>query len=148
MRAELLEDERRDAVRRAVRGVDDDAHAVEREVARERLLEEDDVAAARVFELLGAPDPGARGALAEERVVRASGARSRLSASSGSLKPSPPKILMPLSWYGLWLALMTMPASARMLTVRCAMAGVGIGPQSITRPPIAQTPLAMACSSM
>src|ERR1700722_7610271 len=43
---------------------------------------------------------------------------------------------------------MTMPASARMLTVRCAMAGVGIGPQSITRPPIAHTPLAIACSSM
>jgi hypothetical protein len=55
---------------------------------------------------------------------------------------------MPLSWYGLWLALITMPASARMLTVRCAMAGVGMGPQSITRPPVAQTPLAMACSSM
>ena len=35
-----------------------------------------------------------------------------------------------------------------MLTVRCAMAGVGIGPQSSTRPPTAQTPLAMACSSM
>ena len=64
------------------------------------------------------------------------------------MKPSAPKTLMPLSWYGLWLALMTMPASARMLTVRCAMAGVGIGPQSITRPPIAQTPLAIACSSM
>src|SRR5580704_15428674 len=43
---------------------------------------------------------------------------------------------------------MTMPASARMLTVRWAMAGVGIGPHSIARPPVAHTPLAMACSSM
>ena len=33
LRAELLKDERRDAVGGAVRGVDDDAHAVEREVA-------------------------------------------------------------------------------------------------------------------
>ena len=71
-----------------------------------------------------------------------------ISASSGSLKPSPPKILMPLSAYGLWLALMTMPASARMLTVRCATAGVGMGPQSITRPPIEQIPEAMAVSIM
>ncbi len=56
-------------VGRAVRGVDDDAHAVEREVARERLLEEDDVAAARVLELLGPPDAGSGGALAEEAIV-------------------------------------------------------------------------------
>jgi hypothetical protein len=48
----------------------------------------------------------------------------------------------------LWLALMTMPASARMLTVRCATAGVGMGPQSITRPPIEQIPEAMAVSIM
>ena len=70
------------------------------------------------------------------------------SASSGSLKPSLPKILMPLSSYGLWLALMTMPASARMLTVRCATAGVGTGPHSSTRPPIDVMPDAIAVSSM
>ena len=64
------------------------------------------------------------------------------------MKPSAPKILMPLSSYGLWLALMTMPASARMLTVRCATAGVGIGPHSITRPPIDEMPEAIAVSSM
>ena len=52
-----------------MRGVDDDAHAVEREVARERLLEEDDVAPARVLELLGAADAGPGRALAEELVV-------------------------------------------------------------------------------
>src|SRR5690349_7375763 len=70
------------------------------------------------------------------------------SSSSGSLNPSAPKILIPLSWYGLWLALITMPASARMLVVRCATAGVGIGPQRMTRPPIEQMPAASACSSM
>ncbi len=55
---------------------------------------------------------------------------------------------MPLSAYGLWLALITMPASARMLTVRWATAGVGIGPQRSTRPPMEQTPEASAVSSM
>ena len=55
---------------------------------------------------------------------------------------------MPLSSYGLWLALITMPASARMLTVRCATAGVGTGPHSSTRPPIEVTPAASAVSSM
>ena len=70
------------------------------------------------------------------------------SASSGSLKPSAPKILMPLSSYGLWLALITIPASARMLTARCATAGVGTGPHSSTRPPIDVIPEAIAVSSM
>ena len=70
------------------------------------------------------------------------------SAASGSLKPSWPKILMPLSAYGLWLALITMPASARMLTVRWATAGVGMGPHSITRPPMEQMPEAIAVSIM
>jgi hypothetical protein len=55
---------------------------------------------------------------------------------------------MPLSANGLWLALITIPASARMLTVRCATAGVGSGPQSSTRPPIEQTPEAIAVSIM
>ena len=70
------------------------------------------------------------------------------SASSASLKPSVAKILMPLSAYGLWLALMTTPASTRMLEVRWATAGVGMGPQRITSPPMEQTPAAMAVSSM
>ncbi len=70
------------------------------------------------------------------------------SISSGSLKPSGPKILIPLSMYGLWLALITMPASALMLVVRCAIAGVGIGPHRMTRPPIEQMPAASAVSSM
>ena len=91
-------------------------HAVERQVAREGVLDEHDVAAARVLELLGArrcSRPVVRGARAAARpAIRRS---ISASASSGSLKPSAPKILMPLSWYGLWLALITMPASARML---------------------------------
>ena len=71
VRAELAEDERRDPVGGAVRRVDDDAHAVEREIARERLLREDDVAPARVLEPLGARRcPGPVGARAEEHVVR------------------------------------------------------------------------------
>ena len=96
-------------------GVDHDPHAVEREVAGEGGLGEDDVAPARVLELLGAADAGAGLARAEQRSRRAMSASISASASSGSLKPSPPKILMPLSSYGLWLALITMPASARML---------------------------------
>ena len=70
------------------------------------------------------------------------------SCQSGSLNPSGPNSLMPLSPYGLWLALMTTPASARMLCVRNATAGVGTGPQMMTRPPIAQMPEAMAVSHM
>ena len=72
----------------------------------------------------------------------------RSSVSSGSLKPSRPKNLMPLSWYGLWLALITTPASARIDSVMKAMPGVGSGPMSITSTPMEQMPEAMACSSM
>ena len=73
LRAELLEDERRDAVGRAVGGVDHDLDAVEREVPREGRLGEDHVAAARVLELLGAADRLAglahrQGALFEQRL--------------------------------------------------------------------------------
>ena len=92
-----------------MRGVDDDAHAVEREVAREGGLGEDDVAAARVLELLGAADRRARSCAGPRRVASRIRRSISASASSGSLKPSAPKILMPLSAYGLWLALMTMP---------------------------------------
>ncbi len=70
------------------------------------------------------------------------------STSSGSLKPSREKNLMPLSWYGLWLALMTTPASARIEWVMKAMPGVGSGPHSSTSTPMEQMPEAMACSSM
>ena len=69
LRPELLQDERRHAVGRPVRCVDHHAHAVERHVARERLLEEDDVSSARVLELLRAPDAGPSRAFAEELVV-------------------------------------------------------------------------------
>ncbi len=70
------------------------------------------------------------------------------STSSGSLKPSREKNLIPLSWYGLWLALITTPASARIDWVMKAMAGVGSGPLSITSTPMELMPEAMACSSM
>ena len=57
-------------VRRAMRRVDDDLHAVERQVAREGLLEEDHVAPApRLLQLLRAPDGGPGGSLAEQLVV-------------------------------------------------------------------------------
>ena len=131
-----------------MRGVDHDAHAVEREVAREGVLDEDDVAAARVVEPLRAADGGAGAARAPCSASSAISRSISASASSGSLKPSAPKILMPLSSYGLWLALITTPASARMLLVRYATAGVGMGPQSMTSPPIEQMPEASAVSSM
>ena len=71
-----------------------------------------------------------------------------ISMSSGSLNPSRLKNLMPLSWYGLWLAEMTAPASARIETVSCEMAGVGSGPQMSTSTPMLQMPEASAVSSM
>ena len=55
---------------------------------------------------------------------------------------------MPLSWYGLWLALITTPASDRMDSVRNAIPGVGSGPVRTTSTPIEQIPEAMAVSSM
>ena len=70
------------------------------------------------------------------------------SSSSGSLKPVRSKNLMPLSWYGLWLALMTTPASARIDWVMKAIPGVGSGPQRSTSTPMEQMPAAMAVSSM
>ena len=72
----------------------------------------------------------------------------RSSTSSGSLKPSRPKNLIPLSGYGLWEAEMTTPASARIEWVRNAIPGVGIGPTSRTSPPIAQIPADSAVSNM
>ena len=55
---------------------------------------------------------------------------------------------MPLSSYGLWLAEITTPASARIDEVMKAMPGVGSGPHSITFAPIEQMPEAIACSNM
>jgi hypothetical protein len=72
----------------------------------------------------------------------------RSSTSSGSLKPSREKNLMPLSWYGLWLAEIMTPASQRMSAVRNAMPGVGIGPTWSTSTPIEQIPAASASSNM
>ena len=40
------------------------------------------------------------------------------SAASDSLNPSGPKNLIPLSWCGLWLALIITPTSARIERVR------------------------------
>ena len=54
---------------------------------------------------------------------------------------------------GIWLVdqdgiiLYGTPASARMLWVRLATAGVGTGPHSMTRPPMAQMPEASAVSN-
>ncbi len=70
------------------------------------------------------------------------------STSSSSLKPSRAKSLMPLSWYGLCDALITMPASARIDEVMNAMAGVGSGPVSHTSAPIDTMPAASALSNM
>ena len=70
------------------------------------------------------------------------------SISSGSLKPSAAKILMPLSWYGLCDALITTPASARIDEVMNAIPGVGSGPTSITSAPADTIPACIALSSM
>jgi hypothetical protein len=72
----------------------------------------------------------------------------RVSNSSGSLKPSREKNLMPLSSNGLWEAEMTTPASARRDRVIKAIPGVGSGPTSSTSPPMEQMPEVRALSSM
>jgi len=70
------------------------------------------------------------------------------SRSSWSLKPFRAKILMPLSWKGLWEAEITTPASARMLVVMKAIPGVGRGPTRRTSTPMEQMPAARAFSIM
>ena len=55
---------------------------------------------------------------------------------------------MPLSWCGLCEAEITMPPSARIEWVRCATAGVGIGPISCTSTPAATRPASSAASNM
>ena len=99
--AQLLEDEGGHAVGGAVGGIHHDAHAVEGEVAREGGLGEGHVAAPRVLELLGPADGRARSAASPRRWASAIRPSISASASSGSLKPSPPKTLMPLSAIGI-----------------------------------------------
>ena len=70
------------------------------------------------------------------------------SVASSSFSPCAEKNLMPLSWCGLCEAEMTMPPSARIEWVRCATAGVGIGPISCTSTPAATSPASSAASNM
>ena len=70
------------------------------------------------------------------------------STSSGSLKPSALKILIPLSSEGLWEAVIMIPQSAPMERTRWATAGVGSGPISRTSMPMLSMPLVSAVSSM
>ena len=72
----------------------------------------------------------------------------RNSSSSGSLKPSCEKNLIPLSWYGLWEAEIITPASALRLRVKNATPGEGIGPTSNTSTPMEQIPEINADSSI
>ena len=123
-----VEDERRDVVGGAVGGVDDDAHAVEREVAREGGLGEDDVAAARVLELLGAADAGPGLARAQQRSRRPSARSISASASSGSLKPSAAEDLDAVVLVRVVAGADHDAGVGAHATVRCATAGVGIGP--------------------
>jgi hypothetical protein len=71
-----------------------------------------------------------------------------LSVSSESLNASGPKILMPLSSYGLWEAEIMTPRSQRMERVSMATAGVGIGPSSRTSTPTEVKPATSAVSIM
>ncbi len=71
---------------------------------------------------------------------RPSAPRSRLSASSDSLKPSGPNSLMPLSSNGLCEAEIITPRSARRLRVSIATAGVGSGPTRVTSMPAPMKP--------
>ena len=62
------------------------------------------------------------------------------SVESGSLKPSGPKSLMPLSCQGLWEAEMTMPAEKEWARARKATAGVVMTPADSTVAPAAVRP--------
>ena len=109
--AEVLEELRGDGGGGAVGAVDYDAVAVERE-AGDGGEEELDVLGAVGFVDRGAwgtgsAMPGAR-ELGQLRKISSSMASS---VASGSLKPSGPKSLMPLSCQGLWEAEMTTPAA-------------------------------------
>jgi len=66
LRAQLLEHRRAHAIRGAVRGVDDDRHAVERELGRKRRLAVHDVATAGVVDATAVADVGRRCALRVE----------------------------------------------------------------------------------
>jgi hypothetical protein len=70
------------------------------------------------------------------------------STASASFSPCAEKNFMPLSSCGLCEAEMTMPASARSERVRCATAGVGIGPSRRTSTPAATRPASSADSNM
>ena len=70
------------------------------------------------------------------------------SASSDSLRPPGPKILMPLSGIALCDAEMTMPRSAPRSAVRNATAGVGRTPSCSTSTPAEASPAATAASSI
>ena len=131
--AQLLEDRRGDLVGGPVGAVDHDGQPVERQLRGEERLEEDDVAADGVVDALGLADAArrwgaARGSPAPSADPPSTSRSISSSSSSGSLKPSREKNLMPLSWYGLWLALMTTPASARIDWVMKAMPGRGQRP--------------------
>src|SRR5579883_1300009 len=68
------------------------------------------------------------------------------STSSASLWPPRAKNLIPLSGAGLWLADSTTPRSAPRVSVRYAIAGVGITPARITSTPAEASPAATAAS--
>ena len=70
------------------------------------------------------------------------------SVASESLKPSPPKNLMPLSRYGLCEADSTTPRANPWRRISSGAPGVGRIPPSIASPPAAATPAATAASSI
>ena len=92
------------------------------------------------------PVPAGPGSGATE--ASSSSSRStRRSRSSGIFRPPGAKNLMPLSTYGLWLAEITAAGASR-VRARCAMAGVGTTPTSITFAPSAHRPATSAASTI
>ena len=88
---------------------------------------------------------GSSSAAAPPRAMKASISSS---TESGSLKPWPSKILMPLYSGGLCEAEMTMPPSQCSSRVSRAIAGVGMMPASSAVPPMDMMPAATADSSI
>ncbi len=129
--AELREDERRDRRGGAVGAVDEHAQGGHLDRRAAAAGDPGRVALGRAREAAGL----AHARSGRPRALSPISASTRFSSSSPSLKPSPPKSLMPLSGNGLCEAEMTAPRLAPCSRTSQAMPGVGSTPARSARPP-------------
>ena len=141
-RAEPAEDLRADAVGRSVRAVEQDVEPAEIELGEARVQ--------RAQVVLLRAVQRAHPADVARRAPKPGASRSSIASSSASasLKPSPPKNLIPLSRYGLCDAETTAARSKPYWPSSSGAAGVGRTPPLKTSPPAAAMPAASAHSSI